>query len=372
MQIPSTFPNSLSPATSRFFTVSATYKCGGASVVNIPPKSSADLLDYTFDFSFVLSGTSDVITNVAFISRADEGDYELTAVWGVISGQTVTIFLASGNPGSVVPFAIEITTQQGRVFAAPCTICINRVTDATVAPTYDELADAIKNNGGVAIAVKTLPDGYTSNGGVVNIGDVDLPAGTPEFVSVSAETYSGNGSGLNVVVGDTTQTLTEWLNKFENEGVQGVGVKSIAATQSPVSAGEPSTVTLTTTLTDGSTSETKFQTPEGPQGEPGTPAPQTATIKSMTGAYTFQATDTDCILSSSDSAAVTYTIPTNLPAGTMIGVVQGGSGAVTVAADDGVTLHSVSGGYSTSGQYATVVVTILDGATAILSGSTSI
>lgn len=95
--------------------------------------------------------------------------------------------------------------------------------------------------------------------------------------------------------------------------------------------------------------------PTGPTGPTGATGPAGATgatgaggvenINAQTGTtYTFVLTDRDDLVTASNASAQTYTIPLNssvaFPTGSLINLIQIGSGQVTVVGAGGVTLNS--------------------------------
>ena len=86
-------------------------------------------------------------------------------------------------------------------------------------------------------------------------------------------------------------------------------------------------------------------------------APLTPTVNAQTGTtYTLALVDAGAVVTATNADAVTVTVPTNAaiayPVGTVINVLQGGAGAVTVEGDTGVTVNGVSGGsVTTTTQY---------------------
>ena len=241
---------------------------GTVSQVILSPKSSADCLDYTLDFSAILAGTDDTPATIKSTTLTATGDaYELKAMWSTVSGTMVVVFLASGQPDTTQKILFEITTQQGRVYSVMAVLQITALTGAT-APPSDFTADTL-TNGKVLIAdTETLPSGYSSNGRVVMATEAAAPIGTPSFESVTAGTYSGDGSGLNVISSAKIQTIGQWIAALSSGGTQGVEIKAINVTQGAVVAGQSSTVTLIATLTDGTT--TAPVTFDVPAGSPGT------------------------------------------------------------------------------------------------------
>ncbi|MCP1274020.1 hypothetical protein NKW43_10055 [Gluconobacter albidus] len=237
------------------------------------PKASADCLDYVLDFSTPLAGTGDTLASIASatVTTAQGSSYDLTIMWSAVAGTQMVVFLASGQPNTAQKILFEITTQQGRVYSVMAVLQITALTVAT-APPSDFPADTLTNGKVLIAGVEALPSGYSSNGRVVMATEADAPVGTPSFESVTAGTYSGDGSGLDVTSGAKTQTIAEWIAALSSGGAQGVGIKAINLTQDPVVAGQPSTVTLTATLTDGTTTApATFEVPSGSTGAAGAP-----------------------------------------------------------------------------------------------------
>lgn len=88
---------------------------------------------------------------------------------------------------------------------------------------------------------------------------------------------------------------------------------------------------------------------------------QQVAINSQTGtAYTLVLGDASKALECSNASAITVTIPPNssvaFPVGTVIEVLQVGSGQVTVAAGSGVTLNSAGSSVKTRTQWSTVTL----------------
>jgi hypothetical protein len=91
--------------------------------------------------------------------------------------------------------------------------------------------------------------------------------------------------------------------------------------------------------------------PTGPTGATG-PALETTTINVQSGAsYTMDLTDLGKTITMTSSSPNTLTIPTNaseaFPTGTVISVIQGGTGLTTIAAASGVTLNGEVAGSGT-------------------------
>jgi len=192
------------------------------------PKASADCLDYVLDFSTLLAGTGDTLTAIrsAVVTTATGGEYDLNVMWSAVAGPLVVAFLASGQPNTAQKVLFEIITQQGRVYSVMAVLQITALTVAT-APPDDFPADTLTNGKVLIAGIEALPSGYSSNGRVVMAIEDAAPVGTPSFESVTAGTYAGDASGLEVTSGGKAQTIGQWITALSSGGTQGVGVKSI-------------------------------------------------------------------------------------------------------------------------------------------------
>ncbi|NHN83680.1 hypothetical protein GOB93_03370 [Acetobacter musti] len=115
-------------------------------------KSSEDVLDYTFDFTEWLQGTSDTITGITpKVMNPLGGDFDLTAViQGVFNSTKAVIVLASGPPGSEVKLNVTIGTAQGRRKTVRVIVPVNSDTEPTAPP---DLSDGVLTIGGVPITI---------------------------------------------------------------------------------------------------------------------------------------------------------------------------------------------------------------------------
>ncbi|MQR99912.1 phage fiber-tail adaptor protein [Gluconobacter aidae] len=243
---------------------------GTLSQVIFSPKASADCLDYTLDFSALLAGTGDTLASIrsATVMTTAGGNYALAIVWSAVAGTQLVTFLASGQPNTTQKILFEVTTSQGRVYSVMAVLQITNLTAATAPPSSDFPVDTLTNGKVLIAGVEALPAGYSSNGRVVMATEDGTPVGTPSFTSVEATSYSGDGSGLDITASEKTRTIAEWIASLSGAS-EGVGIKSIEATQGPLTMGQPSTVTLTATLTDGTATETTFVAPPGVPGATG-------------------------------------------------------------------------------------------------------
>jgi hypothetical protein len=99
---------------------------------------------------------------------------------------------------------------------------------------------------------------------------------------------------------------------------------------------------------------------------------QRGIVDSAATSYTLGVNDTGKAIVFSSSSSVTLTIPKELTYNFVIGqtfiIIQKGSGQVTVVAESGATLYSLSSNTKTSGQYAQVSLLKIDSDKWVLSG----
>ncbi|KXV50822.1 hypothetical protein AD945_01195 [Gluconobacter albidus] len=186
--------------------------------------------------------------------------------------------------------------------------------------------------------------------GVYNRLDVEV---------VDAGTVLGDGSGLDVTSGGKALTLAEWiaalsLNSSQGTGAQGVGIKSINVTQGSSVAGQPSTVTLTATLTDGTTTApATFEAPAGsagaagaagatggtgPKGDPGDPGQAGATGPQGVGIASVAVSQGAVTPGQSSTVTLTATMTNGATApGISFETPPGSPGAVGAKGDTGQT-----------------------------------
>ncbi len=99
-------------------------------------------------------------------------------------------------------------------------------------------------------------------------------------------------------------------------------------------------------------------------------AQTSARIVSKSAAYTLQSSDAGCLLAV--TGTTTITIPSTLPLGTEIEIMNYGTGTVTVAAASGVTLNGTSAGSKTIGtQYTSAVIKAITATAWVIQGAIS-
>jgi hypothetical protein len=103
------------------------------------------------------------------------------------------------------------------------------------------------------------------------------------------------------------------------------------------------------------------------------------TFREQTGlTYTFAASDAGQVLRTSTAEVdpITWTIPTNasvaIPVGTAIGILQWGTGQITVVGASGVTLRSAGSANKTAAQYGRVIAEKVFTDTWVLSGALAV
>ena len=97
----------------------------------------------------------------------------------------------------------------------------------------------------------------------------------------------------------------------------------------------------------------------------GTFQPEAGIVSVQTGAYTLAATDCGTLIRDKGAtAAHTYTVPTGLPIGCQVEIVQEVAGdAITISAGTGETIEALSGATVTNGVGAHAVIKVLDSTT---------
>lgn len=100
-----------------------------------------------------------------------------------------------------------------------------------------------------------------------------------------------------------------------------------------------------------------------------------ALVQEQTGAsYTVAETDSGTILELNNAATVTLTLPSNMPKGVNLTVVQMGAGVIDFVVETGGALVNRQGHNSSAGQYAVCVLYVsenVSGATWVLGGDTA-
>jgi hypothetical protein len=80
----------------------------------------------------------------------------------------------------------------------------------------------------------------------------------------------------------------------------------------------------------------------------------TLTVNSQPSTYSFVSTDNGTVVNSVSATAVTWTLPTGMPVGFNVVVIQGGTGVVAFVGASGVTLNTLANQTHTAGQFAEV------------------
>lgn len=149
------------------------------SAIQLAAKSSADLIDYTLDFSAWFSDTSDTLYGTPLVTFPDASgsDYDLTDTFVEARDGTQVVFrLASGIPRTRQRVRVSIETQQGRTKVVDCAIRITNASDATLPPAAVQIPADATLNGRVYMVGATAPTlPLFSNGGVLMTEDADNP-----------------------------------------------------------------------------------------------------------------------------------------------------------------------------------------------------
>ena len=317
----------LIPSPNRTYVVPASIPNVGAGYyapnnLTVATKSSADILDYSFDFTTWLSGTADTLTDkVSIITSGAITAYPVVLVSSSVSGNIVTCMLGSGQPGTVNTLGLQVVTTQGRTAVIPFTMTIDSTSSATT-PTPDPTptptptpsdtvgissitstqTDAAAGEVVTMTLTFTMTDKSTQevevelSPGAAGLGVSSIKAtANPENAALvdlvftmtdkSTQTVSvpvvqgEDGVGLkSIALGTTTVedsaaivfTLTDGSTETVLvpvvSGQDGVGISKVTTAQGTVVAGQTSIATLTFAKTDGTTDEVEISVPAGAAG----------------------------------------------------------------------------------------------------------
>lgn len=194
--------------------------------------------------------------------------------------------------------------------------------------------------------------GYETDTGKLKIGD-----GTTAWNSLAYATGSvavGNITGLGT--GVATWLATPSSANLASAVTDETGSGSLVFGTSPTIATPTLTLSTTTNSAEGriawDSTNDKIVVGDGSSTKEFTPS--TLTLNAQTGTtYTFVLADKDKLVTASNAAAQTYSIPTNAsvayPTGTQINIIQIGAGQVTInAVTSGTTTIASTGATSTA------------------------
>ena len=248
------------------------------------------------------------------------------------------------------------------------------------APLTHAQMDANFTSLDAAVDAATLALGGKSDRGAVTASGVTMAAarilgrttpgvGAPEEIAVGAGltlsggTLSATGGGAVTSVagrtGAVTLTVADVAGALDGEGIE----DRIAAL---LQAGSGITLTyndVANTLTIGATGGGG-----GGLTEAGVRA-LTALFADVTAGRAIAATDHGVTLRYNSASPGTFTLPTGLPAGTVVALHQGGAGRASFAAGSGATLvSSPASQFATAGQWATITATAHSATQWVISG----
>ncbi|MBO1361449.1 hypothetical protein J2D73_16815 [Acetobacter sacchari] len=166
-----TLPNGLVPSALRLYTVPGASSGGGCrpdqcrmrgfqtafKSPSFPKKASADVLDYSVDWSIWGAGTGDTIEDVSVSITLSDGSslpgtaYDLAVIsdkWPAADGMVGVVMLGSGVPGTTYRVLFEIETAQGRTDNQVVLLMITNDTPAT------SLSDALLAANGTIVTAK--------------------------------------------------------------------------------------------------------------------------------------------------------------------------------------------------------------------------
>lgn len=168
-----TLPDGLVPSPMRLYTVPGGNSGGGCRpdpcrmrgfqaiqqefrVASWGEKSSADILDFSDDFTQWFGTTGDAISGDPTVTitlgtgaSLPGSAYDLTVVWVGASDDVAVVMLASGVPGTQYRITLTIQTDQGRTKTVTVSLKVNADTPAVAPPA----AGSTITVGGVPITV---------------------------------------------------------------------------------------------------------------------------------------------------------------------------------------------------------------------------
>jgi hypothetical protein len=295
--------------------------------------------------------------NLAFASKVDWSvawiEILKGQVWGIIEN-------GGGGSTSQVNSDWDATSGVAEILNKPNLTIYEEKADKGVASGYASLdgaglvplsqlplSTALVNKGAwnAATNTPTLIDGVGTNGDfyVVSVGATrDLGSGNIIFVAGNGVLYNGTiwqqiGSVMAATVTNVTSTDTDLLTVDLGTSTPELTVIAAPKLATPRD--------INNIEFDGTTDILLNSTYNNQSGT----------------TYTFVLADNQKIVTATNVAAQTYTVPPNssvaFPVGTRIDIIQEGAGKVTIAQGSGVTINSQNGNKAIAGQY--VGVTLL-------------
>jgi hypothetical protein len=338
-------------------------------------------LSVTDPFVFVGTNNQADIVDLAFI-----GEYASTVstITRTVSNKALTSNIAT------------LTTSASHTYLAGDVVVVSGV-DATFNGTYNIIAvptattfTYAKTNANVTSAVATGSAAVSarrkfagvardaSDGVIKAFKDATTkPTSTIDFAEAGlayADMRVGGLTASSLTVGDVSATEIGYLDGVSSSIQTQLNAKAPSASPTftgtvtvPATITAPSSVVVTLPTTTGTLATTAdVATAVAPYA----PLLQTTTTPSFTSnAYTLASGDKDkIILASNGSTAATVTIPTGTFAvGTVLTIVQTGSGQITIASSG--TLNSNGSKYKLNGQYASCQIIVTATNTFLLIGN---
>jgi hypothetical protein len=213
---------------------------------------------------------------------------------------------------------------------------------------------AMETDGAVIITAgsgvdATMRNGSVGDGPFRDSVDARVTAVAPGAVPAASETVAGKAELATQAETDTGTDDARIVTPLK--------LATAVPAASTTAAGKVELATTAEALTGTDTA--RAVTPEGVKAVADLKGNLRKTINDQTGtSYTLVLSDEDKVVQVDNAGTHTLTVPTNasvaFPIGSEVEVVRTGAGAVNIAADSGVTIHSRSSFLSISARYGTV------------------
>lgn len=329
--------------------------------VFVGTNNQADIVDLAFigEYATTVSPIATTVNNKALTSNV--ATLTTSAAHNYLAGDVVTVTGVDATFNGTFNI-IAVPTSTTFTYAKTA----SNVTSAAVSPTGTATVNARRKFSGIARdasdgVIKAFKDATTKPTSTINFAEAGL---------AYADVRVGGLTASSLTIGNVSDTEFSYLDGVTSSIQTQLNAK--APTASPTFTG---TVTVPATITTGSAVITLPGTTSTLATETGvasTYAPLLQPVSTPTfssNAYTLQAGDKDkVLLLSNGSTAATVTIPTGTYAtGTVLTLVQTGSGQITIASSG--TLQSNGNKYKLNGQFASAQIVVTATNTFLLIGN---